>query len=209
MAVGKPLVLPAAILLASASGALAQTGASPPAATGTPSTTPQGMPMSGMAMGSTPGVSGCMPMMGMMQMMMGQNAMAGHIEGRIAFLKTELKITDEQQPLWNAVADAMRTVAKDMPSMPNCMSMMQSVMQTSGTVPEELAAHEKAATAHLEGLRKLKGAVEPLYAALSDDQKKTADQLMFGPMGMMGSMYPDDGFHRPTLRTGLLVAGQT
>jgi len=108
MAVGKPLVLPAAILLASASGALAQTGASPPAATGTPSTTPQGMPMSGMAMGSTPGVSGCMPMMGMMQMMMGQNAMAGHIEGRIAFLKTELKITDEQQPLWNAVADAMR-----------------------------------------------------------------------------------------------------
>jgi len=93
--------------------------------------------------------------------------------------------------------------------MPNCMSMMQSVMQTSGTVPEELAAHEKAATAHLEGLRKLKGAVEPLYAALSDDQKKTADQLMFGPMGMMGSMYPDDGFHRPTLRTGLLVAGQT
>jgi hypothetical protein len=32
--------------------------------------------------------------------------------------------------------------------------------------------------------------VEPLYAALSDDQKKTADQLMIGPMGMtsMGMM---------------------
>ena len=37
----------------------------------------------------------------------------------------------------------------------------------------------------LEALRKLKMAVEPLYAVLSDDQKKTADQLMVGPMGIM------------------------
>jgi len=40
--------------------------------------------------------------------------------------------------------------------------------------------------AHLDSLRKLKVAVEPLYAALSADQKKTADELMVGPMGMMG-----------------------
>lgn len=120
-------------------------------------------------------------MMGMMQMMMGQNGMAGHVEGRIAFLKTELKITDAQTPLWNAVADAIRAAPKDMSEMP-CMSMMQS----SGTLPEKLAAREKAMTPHLEALRKLRSAVEPLYAALSDDQKKTADQLMIGPMGMMG-----------------------
>ena len=188
MPVRKPLVLLAAILTVSATGALAQTGAAPPTATGTPSAASQAMPMPGMPMGSMPGASGCMPMMGMMQMMMGQNAMAGHVEGRIAFLKTELKITDAQPPLWNAVADAMRTTAKDTPSMPNCMSMMQSMMQTSGTLPEKLAAREKTAMAHLEAVRKLKAAVEPLYVALSDDQKKTADQLMFGPMGMMGSM---------------------
>ena len=41
-------------------------------------------------------------------------------------------------------------------------------------------------TAHLEALRKLKSAIDPLYAALSDEQKKTADQLMVGPMGIMG-----------------------
>jgi hypothetical protein len=93
--------------------------------------------------------------------------LAGHIEGRIAFLKTELKITDVQQPLWNAVADAIRATTKDMPEMP-CMSMMQS----SGTLPEKLAARAKATTAHLEALRKLRSAVEPPYAALSDDQKK-------------------------------------
>jgi len=141
--------------------------------------------MSGMPMGPMQGASEGMPM-GMMQMMTGQNAMAGHIEGRIAFLKTELKITDAQQPLWNAVADAMRATAKDMGAVPNCMSMMQSMMQQqSSTLPEKLAYRENAMTTHLEALRKLKTAVEPLYAALSDDQKKTADQLMIGTMGMM------------------------
>ena len=181
----KPLVLLATILAVSATGALAQTGTTPSApATGTPAPAAQGMPMSGMPMGGTPGASGGMPMMGMMQMMMGQNGMAGHVEGRIAFLKTELKITDSQTPLWNAVADAIRAAPKDMSGMP-CMSMMQS-MQSSSTLPEKLAAREKAMTAHLEGIRKLKAAVEPLYAALSDEQKKAADQLMIGPMGMMG-----------------------
>jgi hypothetical protein len=133
------------------------------------------MPMMGeQQMGGT-------PMMGMMQMMMG--GMAGHVEGRIAFLKTELKITDAQQPLWNAVADAMRASAQDMAAM---MPLMQSMMQSSGTLPEKLTAREKVMTAHLDALRKLEAAVEPLYTALSDDQKKTADQLMLGPTGMMG-----------------------
>jgi hypothetical protein len=40
-------------------------------------------------------------------------------------------------------------------------------------------------TAHLEALRKFRAAVEPLYVALSDEQKKTADELLIGPMGMM------------------------
>ena len=126
---------------------------------------------------------GGMPMMGMMRMMMGQG-MADHVEGRIAFLKTELKITDAQTPLWNAVADAIRAAPKDMSEMP-CMSMMQSkLQQQSSTLPEKLAAREKAMTPHLGAFRKFKAAVDPLYAALTDEQKKTADQLLVGPMGM-------------------------
>jgi hypothetical protein len=81
-------LLVAAILIASANAVLAQTSTSSPA-TGTPAA--QGMPT-----GSMPGSSGGMPMMGMMRMM---GSMADHVEGRIAFLKTELKITDAQQPL--------------------------------------------------------------------------------------------------------------
>ena len=172
-------LLVAAILTASTNVVLAQTSTSSPATTGTPA---QGMPMGSMP-GSYGGMpmmgerQGGMPMMGMMQMMMG--GMADHVEGRIAFLKTELKITDAQQPLWNAVGDAMRANAKE-------MAAMMPMMQPSGTLPEKLAGREKAMTAHLEALRKLKAAIDPLYAALSDEQKKTADQLMVGPMGIMG-----------------------
>ena len=149
-------------------------GTTPPATMAAPGPTTPGMPM-----GSMPGASGGAPM-AMMQMMMGQNGMGGHVEGRIAFIKAELKITDAQQPLWNTVADAMRANAKGMPGMPNGMPMMGSAT----TLPDKLAMHETMMATHLEGLRKLKAAVEPLYAAFNADQKKTADELTIGPMGM-------------------------
>ena len=149
--------------------------ATPPAAAATPAPAMPGMPT-----GSMPGAPGGMPMTGMMQMMMGQNGMAGHVEGRIAFLKVELKITDAQQPLWKAVVDVMRANATSRGGMPNGMAMMGS----AATLPDSLAMREKMMAAHLEQLRRLKAAVEPLYAALTDEQKKTADDLMSGPMGM-------------------------
>jgi len=130
---------------------------------------------------------GDMPMMGMMRMMMGRegmammSGMARHVEGRLAFLKTELKITDAQLPLWNAVADAMRANAKTMGDM---AGGMMGGSQTT-ILPDKLAMREKMMAAHLEALRKFKAAVDPLYAALSEEQKKTADELLAGPMGMM------------------------
>jgi LTXXQ motif family protein len=146
---------------------------------------PAGTPQSGMMQA----MPGCMPMM---RMMMGQDGMGGmammgtvmteHVEGRLAFLKTELKITDAQLPLWNNFAQAVRDNAKTMGS------MMQGGMmgiKPSAALPDKLAMREKMMTAHLEALRKLKTAVDPLYAAFSDEQKKAADQLMLTPMGMM------------------------
>ena len=137
-----------------------------------------------------PGGAGDMPVMGMMRMMMGQDgmsgmpmmtAMAGHVEGRLAFLKVELKITEAQLPLWNAVADAIRANAKGMVAMSD--AMMGSTQASA--LPDKLALREKMMTAHLDALRRFKAAVDPLYAALSDEQKKTADELLIGPMGMM------------------------
>jgi hypothetical protein len=143
------------------------------------------------ASAATPGsmMSGGMPMTGMARMMSGQQGIGGmmaamteHVEGRLAFLKTELKITDAQLPLWSAFAEAVRDNAK----------AMEDVMQggivgatQSAALPDKLALREKMMTAHLEALRKLKTAVDPLYAALSNEQKKTADTLVLSPMGMM------------------------
>jgi hypothetical protein len=69
------------------------------------------------------GMPGCMmpEAEGGMPMMMGRNGMpmmASHIDGSLAFLKTELKITDAQLPLWDAFARAMRDNVSAMQAMP-------------------------------------------------------------------------------------------
>jgi hypothetical protein len=127
-----------------------------------------------------PEAEGSMPMV----LMMGQGGMsmmAKHIEGRLAFLKTELKITDAQLPLWNAFAQAMRDDASTMQAMPHPMMGMNK----AATLPDKLVTRETMLEAQLEAVRKLKAAADPLYAALAADQKKTADDIMLSPMGMM------------------------
>jgi hypothetical protein len=123
--------------------------------------------------------------MPMMRMMMGQDGirrmMAEHIEGRLAFLKTELKVTDAQLPLWNAFAQAMRNNAAAMQAMPHMMMGKNK----AATLPDKLAARETMLAAQLEAVRNLKTAIDPLYMALDSDQKKIADEIMLGPMGMM------------------------
>ncbi|MGC2412200.1 MAG: Spy/CpxP family protein refolding chaperone [Stellaceae bacterium] len=177
------------VFVASAALAQSTSGTPQPAAASPAPQAMPGMPMGGMAQGTPGGMmqggmmqgSGGMPMMGMMMSQGGMGGMmAGHVEGRIAFLRTELKITDAQQTLWNALADVMRANTAGMGGMANGMAMMGA----AATLPDRLAAREKMMTAHLEQLRKLRAAVEPLYAAFDDAQKKTADELMSGPMGM-------------------------
>ena len=55
---------------------------------------------------------GMMHMMGMMGRGMDGMATIDRIEGRIAFLRAELKITDAQADAWNGFADALRTNAR-------------------------------------------------------------------------------------------------
>jgi len=139
-----------------------------------------GMPMGMMGSG---GMKQMMPMMrNMMTMMSAQTGMmSANAEGRIASLKIELKVTDAQATQWNRFADALRDTAKSMNGMHE--QMMQS--GAPATLPEQLDRHEKMLSAHLASVKSLKEALGPLYASFSDDQKKTADGLMVGPMGMM------------------------
>jgi hypothetical protein len=120
---------------------------------------------------------------GMMSMM--ALGMSKHIEGTVAFLRVELKITDAQAPQFNAFADAMRANA------PKMHAMRDDMMGQAGaakTAPERLAQHEKMLSARLDAVRAMKQALDPLYAALSEEQRKTADELIGGAHAQMSRM---------------------
>ncbi len=105
-----------------------------------------------------------------------------HVEGRLAFLETEFKITPAQEPQWTKFADSVRSTVRDTQAAKP--SMMHGGMKAA-TAPERLAHYEKMLAGRLETVRVLKAAVEPLYASFSDEQKKLADELLMGPMGIM------------------------
>ena len=135
------------------------------------------------------GQRGMMPMMGMMGpggMMYMMMSMGDHVEGRIAFLKTELKIMDAQTPQWNAFADALRANAQRITEMRT--TMMQGGMMGQGdaslSAPDRLDRMEKMMTTMLEVVKTMKSALGSLYAVLSDEQRKVADQLIHGPMAV-------------------------
>jgi LTXXQ motif family protein len=107
--------------------------------------------------------------------------MASDIEGRIASLKTELKITDAQAPAWNRFADALRATAGSMNEM--YQQMMQS--GSAATLPARLERQQTMLAGHLSRVKTLKETLDPLYASFIDAQKKIADGVMIGPMGMM------------------------
>ena len=155
--------------------------ASPALAADTEAVPQQPTPSAAMPGCMMPEAEGGMPMMRMMMGQGGMPMMAKRIEGRLAFLKTELKITDAQLPLWNAVAQAMRDDASTMQAIPHPMMGMNN----AATLPDKLAGRETMLAARLEAVRKLKAATDPLYAALTADQKKTADDSMLSPMGIM------------------------
>jgi hypothetical protein len=121
----------------------------------------------------------------MPQMMTMMREKLAHTGDRIASLKTELKITEAQTPAWNKFADAVLESAK---SMGEAMEAMHSKMMQSGTamsLPEKLEHHVTMAAAHLANLQAIKGALDPLYASFSDEQKRHADEKNIGPMGLM------------------------
>ncbi len=144
------------------------------------------MGMQAEAKGSPPDMTQMMPMMhNMMAMMSAETGMmAPHVEGRIAALKTELKITEAQTAQWTRFADALRATAKSMNDMHLSMTAMRPGKDAK-PLPDRLAAREQAMSAHLAALKAEREALQPLYAAFSDEQKKIADKIRIGPMGMM------------------------
>ncbi len=104
-------------------------------------------------------------------------AKASHVErteARIKKLHQTLKITPAQEELWNALAEAMRENAKTMDT------LIQARRAEKGkpmNALEGLKSYSEILDAHAEGLKKFITAFEPLYNAMSDEQKKNADTI--------------------------------
>jgi hypothetical protein len=145
---------------------------------------PAGMGMMGggmMGHGRSDGMMGMMsggcPMMGMM----GRNGDASTFaEGRIAFIKAELAITEAQKDVWEAYATALR---KNLASMQQMQATMMGATRPTSPV-ERLDLHISTMESRLQVLKEVKPALAALYGTLSEDQKKSAESLLTG-MGCM------------------------
>ena len=171
--------------------------------------------MSGMDHGKAGGMGGMGGMMGGMGGMSGMNhggsgsgmdhggggmggmmkgmicGFAEHLEGRIAYMKAELKLTDTQTGAWNTFADAWRAAAQT--AQQKCAAAdSQKMDHAQPAVLHKLGMMESHMTGHLEVIRAQKAAIEPLFNALSDEQKKIASDafssIMKVGMSMGGGM---------------------
>ena len=96
------------------------------------------------------------------------------IEQRIKQLHADLKITQDQESKWNSVAQAMRDNASNMDKL-IAENKQQGTPNRSAV--DDLDANQKFVQAHLDGLKNFTSAFKSLYDSMSDQQKKTADQL--------------------------------
>ncbi|MSP50474.1 MAG: hypothetical protein EXQ95_14265 [Alphaproteobacteria bacterium] len=103
-----------------------------------------------------------------------------HMDGRVAFLKAELKITPAQHPAFDAYAGALRQ---------NADEMQAAMTKHRGTHTGDTARKPATAIEQLERRAKMSklfaaqsqrslDAFKLLYAQFSDEQKKAADELL-------------------------------
>jgi len=161
-------------------------GGTPPILTQPVAPTPPGMA----------GMADMMRMMHSMHTMMTGPDMAGmgtidRVEGRIALLRAELKITDAQTSTWNTFADALRTNAQKLGALRP--AMMPQTGSAAQTLADRLDVQERWLTARVEGTRAIKATFTPLFGTFSEGQKKTANEVLGPHLGlamMPGQMGP-------------------
>lgn len=116
----------------------------------------------------------------MQQMMQGRMAASAmqpfhRIEGQLAYFRAELRITDAQVQLWNAFADAVRAQAE---RLRQATQQAMTGATEPGPAPQQMERRIALLSSHLEAMRAVAAAATPLYATLSEAQRRTADELM-------------------------------
>lgn len=138
--------------------------------------------------------------------MMGQGPGAGRggmwsnpaaaVEGHLAALKVELKITPDQDTAWQAFTTKARQQADTM--IARRAQMFSQAPATTQSAPDRLAQRTEFAKQRIANMETMTAAVKDLYAVLTPEQKALADrQLTRGPMGGGGhGMGGGRGFSR-------------
>ncbi|MCQ4189464.1 Spy/CpxP family protein refolding chaperone [Methylocystis suflitae] len=111
---------------------------------------------------------------------------ADHLEGRLAYLRAELKLTDAQTGPWNAFAEAWRAAGQK--AKQKCDAADMRADHSKPEVLNKLTMMENHMVDHLEVVRAQKAAIESLFTSLSEDQKKTANETLTGIMKVGKSM---------------------
>lgn len=186
------LTLAAALAFALAGGALAQAQApasADPAHGAHNPATPQAAPPAGRAPQGMGAPGGMMDgdMARMMQMMQERRTAAAmqpfrRVEGQLAFFRAELRISDAQAPQWNAFADAVRAGAEQLRA---ATAAAMAGGTEAAAAPQQMERRVALLAAQLETMRAVSAAAGPLYAALSEEQRRTADELLAEHFRMM------------------------
>jgi periplasmic protein CpxP/Spy len=105
----------------------------------------------------------------------GPGLMPGQLaDGRIAFLKAELKITPAQEAQWQKVAAAMRQNAD---ALDQTIGKARDYRGKADAI-ERMEMREQLARVRADNAARLLAAFKPLYASLSPAQQQTANALL-------------------------------
>ncbi len=102
-------------------------------------------------------------------------------DGRLAFIKAELGITDQQQAAFDGFAKILKSHAEGRQERHE--AMMQAMSQVQSPL-DRLGARITMMEMRVGMMKEMKAALDKLYGALSDEQKRKADFLLPGMGGM-------------------------
>ena len=98
-----------------------------------------------------------------------------HTEAQIKQLQGALKITGDQEELWNNLTAVMRENAKDMDAFSKERAKDRAENTKNMNAVEHLKLHSNITETHLDQLKKLIPPFEAFYDSLSDQQKNITD----------------------------------
>jgi hypothetical protein len=131
--------------------------------------------------------------MGMMHAGMHGGDPAAMAERHLGELKTQLKITPQQEAVWQAFAGKATERAKAMQALHEAQRGDAAAAKLSA--PDRMAQHLDVMRKQLDGMQAVQAALKDLYAQLTPEQRLVADKHaaeMGHPMGRPG---PHDGPH--------------